>query len=72
MEELSAKDIFEGLVVEGKSCEKMLKELESLREVLTQDLLVKAMVSTDAFPENGIKKLELIDDFTSILEKADP
>ena len=51
MDELLAKDSFEDLVVEGKSCEEMLKELENVREVITQDLLVKTMVSTDSILE---------------------
>ena len=40
IDELSAKDVFEELKAEGMSCKELLRELESLREVITIYLFI--------------------------------
>ena len=44
MDEVLAKEAFEEIKVEGKSSEELLRELESLKEVITNDLFMRALV----------------------------
>ena len=56
-------------MAEGKSADELLIELENAKEAITNDLFMKALVSTEQIPKEGMQHLELIDNLLNTLEK---